>query len=83
MEVFRNMSGKNFSLNNMGQRKANDMYETPYSMTAQFLDLLFINPFLSTLEPASGNGAIVKELEKFKFKSIVHYDLNKDGTNFL
>ena len=31
--------GKNFSCNNLGQRKASDFYETPYSLTRQFLEV--------------------------------------------
>lgn len=52
--------GKNFSCNNLGQRKKSDFYETPYSMTEQLLrEYIFPEPIL---EPAKGNGAIVKVL---------------------
>lgn len=30
--------GKNFSCNNTGKRKKSDFYETPYSITRQFLE---------------------------------------------
>jgi len=75
--------GKNFSMNNMGQRKKSDFYETPYSITQQFLDstsTLWNNEF-SILEPACGNGAIVSVLQKNNFK-VVQYDINI-GKDFL
>ena len=55
--------GKNFSCNNVrGIRRKADSYETPYSLT----ELLLQRERLSgaILEPARGNGAIVKVLER-------------------
>ena len=78
--------GKNFSGVNRGQRKDSDFYETPYSITRQFLDREDFSNCNSVLEPASGNGAIVKVLaEHFKFKKpeqLQFYDLSY-GRNFL
>lgn len=55
------MKGKNFSANNLGQRRAADVYETPFSLTEQLLER---DRFMGTvLEPACGNGAIVKVLQ--------------------
>ena len=58
------MKGKNFSANNVsGKRKESDFYETPYSLTRLFLEA---NNIIGTvLEPACGNGAIVKVLREF------------------
>ncbi len=51
--------GKNFSCNNAsGKRKKSDFYETPYSITRQFLEREKIAGTI--LEPSCGNGAIVK-----------------------
>lgn len=78
------MSGKNFSGNNQGQRKASDFYETPYSLTRQFLDeTSFIwNRDIPILEPACGDEAIVKVLDEYKFRTIHYYDL-QEGTDFM
>ena len=63
--------GKNFSANNIGQRKKSDFYETPYSITEQLLE---VEDFTgSILEPACGNGAILKIL-----KNVTGYDIEKD-----
>lgn len=57
--------GKNFSANNVtGNRRKSDFYETPYSMTRQFLDQGVLKPGSYVLEPACGNGAIVRVLEE-------------------
>lgn len=48
--------GKNFSTNNTGKRRKADFYETPYSITKQFLEREKLNG--SILEPAKGKGAI-------------------------
>lgn len=73
--------GKNFSCNNLGQRKKSDFYETPYSMTSQFIEAENIPKKWKILEPACGDGAIVKVLEKYEYsvigKSIEH------GNDFL
>lgn len=65
------IKGKNFSANNMGQRKKSDFYETPYSITSQLLEVeQFSKPIL---EPACGNGAIEKVIGE-----CVAYDKEKD-----
>ena len=72
--------GKNFSSNNArGQRKKSDFYETPYSMTSHLLEVEDFNKSLTVCEPACGDGAIVKILEK-KWDNVVAYDIEK---NFL
>lgn len=64
------MVGKNFSANNIsGKRKKSDFYETPYSMTRQFLDDCSF--YGDVLEPACGSGAIVKVLEEYGYET--HY----------
>ena len=65
------MKGKNFSLNNTGNRKKSDLYETPYSMTIQLLEKEKL--FGTILEPACGNGAIVKIIGQCE-----KYDIEKD-----
>jgi hypothetical protein len=71
--------GKNFSCNNLGQRKKSDFYETPYSITRH---LLANEPFDRTLrvcEPACGNGAIVRILQQSWDRSkITAYDKDRD-----
>jgi hypothetical protein len=71
-------NGKNFSCTNRGQRKANDFYETPFSLTRQFLELGLLDPAASTLEPASGAGAIVRILQEQGFSKISAYDAETD-----
>ncbi|HSA75407.1 MAG TPA: hypothetical protein VLE21_04395 [Candidatus Nitrosocosmicus sp.] len=67
------MKGKNFSLNNVdGKRNANDYYQTPYSITEQLLEREKLNG--SILEPACGQGAIVKVLMKNGYRPSF-YDL--------
>ena len=56
------MAGKNFSGNNLGQRKPSDYYETPFSMTAKILPEIDWAGIHTVLEPAAGNGAILKVL---------------------
>lgn len=72
--------GKNFSCNNQGKRKESDFYETPYSITQQFLDAEKIN-HKEIFEPSCGNFAITKVLENNGYK-VVSKDL-KFGDNFL
>lgn len=68
--------GKNFSCNNVtGKRKESDFYETPYSLTKLFLDKEPISGLV--LEPACGNGAIVKVLRDYGIEPI-SYDKEKD-----
>jgi hypothetical protein len=67
--------GRDFSLKNKGQRKQFDFYETPYSMTRQ---LLAVETFPShILEPACGNGAIVRIL-KWNDHLVTAYDKETD-----
>lgn len=81
-----NDKGKNFSLNNTGKRKENDLYETPYSMTQQLLKKEFFDSKYSIVEPAAGNGAIVRVLEEQGWGrggGVLSYDLNVDHKDFL
>lgn len=66
--------GKNFSCNNTGKRKESDFYETPYSITQQFVETGELDPFKVTLEPACGNGAILKVLKANGFHFSFGYD---------
>ncbi len=75
------MKGKNFSCNNIGQRKKSDFYETPYSITQQLLDFLQLPLQYTILEPACGNYAISKVLNQNKYKTITK-DI-KYNQNFL
>jgi hypothetical protein len=74
------MVGKNFSANNLGQRRKSDIYETPYSITEQLIQAEHFNRNLSTLEPACGNGAITKVLRNKGFTHVHEYDIEQ---NFL
>ncbi len=68
--------GKNFSCNNVNKcRRAADLYETPYSITRQLLEVEEFPKFV--LEPACGNGAIVKILEE-KGHTVESYDKVQD-----
>lgn len=78
--------GKCYSKVNRGQRKASDLYETPYSMTRQLLDVWF--PFTKTVdkqifEPACGNGAIVKVIKEYGYDVISSDILWGDEYDFL
>lgn len=53
---------------NRGQRKKSDFYETPYSLTWQLLINEHFSTGLKVLEPAYGNGAIVRVLKGFNYK---------------
>jgi hypothetical protein len=70
--------GKNFSTNNLGQRKPGDFYETPYSMTQQLLDHHSFDIQKTILEPAKGGGAIEKVLRRNGFSQVVSYDKEVD-----
>ena len=61
--------GKNFSTNRKrGLRNKSDFYQTPYSITKQLLDNeIFVGKIL---EPAKGDGAIVKILEEYNYNVI-------------
>lgn len=74
------MKGKNFSCNNVQlKRRKSDFYETPYSITAHLLANESFYNFCSVLEPACGNGAMVKVLAKHWDKSrITSYDKEVD-----
>lgn len=67
---------KNFSCNNTGKRRKADFYETPYSITQQLLDVESFRGG-SILEPACGDGAIVKVLERNGYKATA-YDAETD-----
>jgi hypothetical protein len=57
------------------KRNKNDLYQTPYSITRQLLD---VEKFVgSILEPACGNGAIVKVLEE-KYSDVTGQDIEND-----
>lgn len=76
--------GKNFSCNNVtGKRKESDFYETPYWLTRLFLNTGALDKTKPTLEPASGNGAIVRILKEYEFADITSFDLMKDNRDFL
>lgn len=71
--------GKNFSRNNSkGLRRKSDFYETPYSITKHLLDRESFDFSKSCLEPACGQGAIVKVLEPHWKTSLTHYDKEVD-----
>ena len=73
------MKGKNFSCNNSeGKRKKSDFYETPYSLTRLFLDKYPIPKLDLILEPACGNGAIVKVLQEKGYVNIESYDKERN-----
>lgn len=73
------MTGKNFSANNVaGKRKKSDFYETPYSLTEQFLDAEPFDRSLEVLEPACGAGAITDVLARRGFEKITGYDVETD-----
>lgn len=68
--------GKNYSTNNRGSRKKSDFYETPYSLTELLLEKETM--IGNILEPACGNGAIVKVLKKNGYMNITAYDKETD-----
>jgi len=73
---------KNFSRNNLGQRRAGDFYQTPPSMTRQFLEALPIRR-LPVLEPAAGSGAMAAVLrEQYGRVWVKAYDII-EGRDFL
>lgn len=77
METRVPVKGKNYSFNNVGKkRRAADFYETPYHMT----DLLLAERILPEpiLEPACGNGAIVRRLQAGGYEEISWHDKEKD-----
>jgi hypothetical protein len=73
---------KNFSRNNLGQRRAGDFYQTPPSMVEQFLEVLPPSSF-PVLEPAKGQGAIEKVLASwYGSDKVESYDI-AEGVDFL
>jgi hypothetical protein len=72
------MVGKNFSANNLGQRKASDFYETPYSMTEALFEKEIFCKEKTILEPAYGNGAIFTVIDELGFKKVTCYDIERD-----
>jgi len=76
------MKGKNFSCNNSrGMRKKSDFYETPYSMTQQFLNREKRYLPNKIFEPCCGGKAIVKVLMNNGFR-VVAKDITT-GDDFL
>jgi hypothetical protein len=75
------MKGKCFSMCDRGQRNKSDFYQTPYSMTEQLLDNEYFSKDDTLIEPAAGEGAIVKVLKKRGYKP--QYSDIIDGTDFL
>lgn len=73
--------GKNYSCNNTGKRKASDFYETPYSITRQFLQVEGIDKSSNILEPAAGQGAITKILIDEGYKNVTSKTL-ETGQDF-
>lgn len=70
------MTGKNFSCNNSkGTRKKSDFYQTPYKLTERLLEEEFFD--FNVLEPACGDGAIVRVLEHYGY-TVESYDQEKD-----
>jgi hypothetical protein len=76
------IKGKCFSKCDRGQRNKHDFYQTPYSMTRQFLDRVVIPDGSLILEPCCGNGAIVNILKERNL-NIINHDLFVDGIDFL
>lgn len=73
---------KNFSRNNLGQRRAGDFYQTPPSMTERFLDACPVQR-LPVLEPAAGDGAMVGVLRaRYGSCWVRSYDI-RTGHDFL
>ena len=70
--------GKNFSGNNIGQRRKGDDYQTHFSMTQQLLDTGIFNKRKRILEPAAGKGAIALVLSNRGFKNITAYDIDPE-----
>lgn len=71
------VKGKNFSRNNVnGKRRAGDFYQTPKSMTLQFLQNCPILRF-PVLEPAAGAGAMASVLMRlYGIRNVDAYDIN-------
>lgn len=77
------VKGKCYSKVNQGQRKKGDFYQTPYSMTEQILERMYLRPQDSILEPASGAGAITKVIKSFYPKNrLISSDINRQVCNW-
>jgi len=75
-------SRKNFSRNNLGQRRAGDFYQTPPSIVEQLLEVLPVKKF-PILEPAEGHGALSTVLRRlYSCRNVIAYDII-DGRDFL
>lgn len=73
--------GKNFRARNPAAARKGDLYETPYSMTWQLLEVERFSHYEPILEPACGNGAISSQLEAKGFQ--VHAFDIAEGADFL
>jgi hypothetical protein len=74
--------GKCYSMIDRGQRKPSDLYETPTSITQQFLDAEQPNHLYRALHPAKGKGAMLRVLDKYYVEPVCAYDI-EEGTDFL
>lgn len=83
-EDLNKTKGKCYSKVNKGQRKESDFYQTPYSMTWQLIEREKFCDDLDDviLEPACGQGAIVKVLKDGNYDHIYQGDI-RTGYNFL
>lgn len=75
------MKGKCYSMVDRGQRRAGDLYETPYSMTRQFLSAIQLPREFHVLNPACGEDAMLDILGGY-FTDVTGYDI-KEGMDFL
>ena len=75
--------GKNYSGNNIGQRRKHDAYDTPKSMILQLLENIELDPSKSVLDPCCANDAMGCVLSEV-FKDTVKYDLfiGEDNKSF-
>lgn len=71
------MVGKAFIHSDGSKRNDGDLYETPYSMTRALLDRESFKSKGYFLEPAAGNGAIVRVLSE-RFENVTAYDREVD-----
>lgn len=63
-------------------KNKSDYYQTPYSMTEQLLDNEIFEYDKPVADPAAGDGAIIRVLNK-QFKNIFSADLHFTGFDFL
>ncbi len=84
-ELTTTTKGKNFRARNPAKARKGDLFETPYSMTWQLLEKEWFSSCEVILEPAAGNGAIVRALEdKLLPGAIVNwYDIAAEGKHGL